>query len=107
MSARIVAWTALVFVVGAAAILWLGGFVSLPEPKLAHGRPTPAGKPAGPPAAGHQQATLGGGCFWCTEAVFQQVNGVQSVMSGYSGGAGKNPTYHALRTRNTHPAHLT
>ena len=37
--------------------------------------------------------TLGGGCFWCTEAVFQQVEGVISVTSGYSGGNIANPTY--------------
>lgn len=38
-------------------------------------------------------ATFGTGCFWCTEAVFQQLNGVQSVTSGYSGGTLANPTY--------------
>ena len=38
-------------------------------------------------------ATLGGGCFWCTEAVFQEVKGVQAVESGYTGGAVANPTY--------------
>jgi methionine-S-sulfoxide reductase len=37
--------------------------------------------------------TLGGGCFWCLEAVFQQVNGVEKVESGYSGGSVTNPTY--------------
>lgn len=37
--------------------------------------------------------TLGGGCFWCTEAVFDQVNGVESVTSGYAGGGIANPTY--------------
>jgi methionine-S-sulfoxide reductase len=37
--------------------------------------------------------TLGGGCFWCTEAVFQRVKGVLSVTSGYSGGKIANPTY--------------
>ena len=36
---------------------------------------------------------LGGGCFWCTEAVFEQVKGVESVVSGYSGGKIKNPSY--------------
>ena len=38
-------------------------------------------------------ATFGTGCFWCTEALFQQVEGVLSVTSGYSGGTVKNPTY--------------
>ncbi|MES2620080.1 MAG: peptide-methionine (S)-S-oxide reductase MsrA [Bacteroidota bacterium] len=37
--------------------------------------------------------TFGGGCFWCTEAIFQRLNGVVSVASGYSGGKIKNPTY--------------
>lgn len=40
-----------------------------------------------------QSATLGGGCFWCTEAVFRELRGVQSVKSGYSGGKVANPTY--------------
>ena len=40
-----------------------------------------------------QVAILAGGCFWCTEAVFQDVIGVQSVESGYIGGAVANPTY--------------
>jgi peptide-methionine (S)-S-oxide reductase len=38
-------------------------------------------------------ATFGSGCFWCTEAIFQRVRGVKSVVSGYSGGARPNPTY--------------
>ena len=37
--------------------------------------------------------TLGGGCFWCTEAVFEQVDGVQSVESGYSNGHTRHPSY--------------
>jgi peptide-methionine (S)-S-oxide reductase len=38
-------------------------------------------------------ATFGGGCFWCTEAVFQRIPGVKSVASGYAGGVTENPTY--------------
>ncbi|TXT55859.1 MAG: Peptide methionine sulfoxide reductase MsrA [Candidatus Thorarchaeota archaeon] len=38
-------------------------------------------------------ATLGGGCFWCVEAVYQQLKGVKSVVSGYAGGEVENPTY--------------
>jgi peptide-methionine (S)-S-oxide reductase len=38
-------------------------------------------------------ATFGAGCFWCTEAVYEQLNGVISVTPGYSGGTTKNPTY--------------
>jgi peptide-methionine (S)-S-oxide reductase len=40
-----------------------------------------------------ETATLGAGCFWCVEAVFQQLKGVESVTSGYSGGHVKNPSY--------------
>jgi peptide-methionine (S)-S-oxide reductase len=42
---------------------------------------------------GLQLATFGSGCFWCTEAIFQQVDGVLKVESGYTGGKVKNPTY--------------
>src|ERR1700736_4304231 len=44
-----------------------------------------------PPA--HEVATLGGGCFWCLEAVFEQMRGVDKVESGYSGGRVQEPTY--------------
>jgi len=40
-----------------------------------------------------EKATFGGGCFWCVEAVFDQLKGVEHVTSGYSGGHVKNPTY--------------
>ena len=43
--------------------------------------------------ANSETATLGGGCFWCVEAVYLELKGVVSVMPGYSGGARPNPTY--------------
>lgn len=46
-------------------------------------------------------ATFGGGCFWCTEAIFEQLEGVQKVESGYSGGHVKNPSYKAVTTEQT------
>jgi len=45
------------------------------------------------PPAGRESATLAGGCFWCLEAVYDQVKGVDSVESGYMGGKVANPTY--------------
>lgn len=44
-------------------------------------------------SAPSQRITFGGGCFWCLEAVFQRINGVKSVASGYAGGQVPNPTY--------------
>jgi peptide-methionine (S)-S-oxide reductase len=41
----------------------------------------------------HETATLGGGCFWCLEAVYKDLKGVESVVSGYAGGQVDNPTY--------------
>ena len=46
-------------------------------------------------------ATLGGGCFWCVEAVFQRIEGVLSVKPGYAGGDIKNPTYKQICTGKT------
>jgi peptide-methionine (S)-S-oxide reductase len=46
-------------------------------------------------------ATLGGGCFWCTEAVFTELKGVQRVDSGYAGGPVPNPTYEQVCTGRT------
>jgi peptide-methionine (S)-S-oxide reductase len=50
---------------------------------------------------GTEVATLGAGCFWCVEAIFQQLEGVIKVESGYSGGEVKNPTYKQVCTGQT------
>lgn len=48
-----------------------------------------------------ETATLGGGCFWCTEAVFDNVQGVKDVVSGYAGGHTENPTYQQVCSETT------
>jgi len=45
-----------------------------------------------------QKALIGGGCFWCIEAVYSRVTGVESAISGYAGGARKNPSYEQVCT---------
>ncbi|MBD3673430.1 MAG: peptide-methionine (S)-S-oxide reductase MsrA [Planctomycetaceae bacterium] len=47
------------------------------------------------------KATFGGGCFWCTEAIYAEVQGVHSVTSGYAGGETENPTYREVCTGTT------
>jgi len=54
-----------------------------------------------------QLATFGAGCFWCTEAVFLNVKGVAKVVSGYSNGKVKNPTYREVCTGQTGHAEVT
>ncbi len=51
-------------------------------------------------------ATLGGGCFWCLEAVFEETRGVLDVISGYAGGDIKQPTYEQVSKGNTHHAEV-
>jgi peptide-methionine (S)-S-oxide reductase len=48
-----------------------------------------------------QVATLGGGCFWCLEAVYQELRGVEKVVSGYAGGEVANPTYQQVTSKTT------
>jgi peptide-methionine (S)-S-oxide reductase len=73
------------------------------DPARSGNETAPAEPPAGkadakPEAAGKAEhklarATFGGGCFWCSEAVFERLKGVKSVVSGYAGGRVPNPTY--------------
>jgi len=53
-----------------------------------------------------QQALFGGGCFWCTEAVFLHLKGVNHVVSGYAGGHTPNPTYEAICNGDTNHAEV-
>lgn len=53
-----------------------------------------------------ETATLGAGCFWCVEAIFENLKGVESVESGYSGGDNKNPTYKEVCSGTTNHAEV-
>lgn len=70
----------------------------LPVLLVALGGAAAAG-PAGPHRT--ETATLGGGCFWCTEAIFERLRGVERVTSGYAGGSVAAPTYELVSTGTT------
>lgn len=69
-----------------------------PKPKDATKDAT---KPSSDAKAATERLVVGGGCFWCTEAVMQRVNGVKKVVSGYSGGHVANPSYEQICTKTT------
>ncbi|MCE9561363.1 MAG: peptide-methionine (S)-S-oxide reductase MsrA [Planctomycetes bacterium] len=98
---RKIAWVVLAAVV---AGLFVSLFALQEEFKMAENFPVLDPSEVGAdatPASGSELATFGSGCFWCTEAVFQQLKGVKKVVSGYSGGAVKNPTYEQVCTATT------
>ncbi len=87
-----------------AAVVLLGAIFIMSSPSVtSHAKEgsatkAPAGDLAAPDNAKLEQATFGGGCFWCTEAVYQELQGVFNVTSGYSGGKKPNPTYEEICT---------
>lgn len=60
-----------------------------------------------PSSSDREIATLGGGCFWCLEAVFEQLRGVERVVSGYAGGSPASPSYELVCTGTTGHAEVT
>jgi peptide-methionine (S)-S-oxide reductase len=52
-------------------------------------------------ANGYEEIVLGGGCFWCVEAVYERLDGIQNAVSGYAGGTVANPTYRQVTTGST------
>jgi peptide-methionine (S)-S-oxide reductase len=54
-----------------------------------------------PVASGHSSIVLGGGCFWCLEAVFSELRGVERIQPGYAGGLTEHPTYEQVCTGDT------
>ena len=65
-------------------------------PEIANAEPVEV-----PPQDGLKKAYFASGCFWCVEAVFESVRGVEEAISGYSGGTTKNPTYEQTNTGRT------
>jgi peptide-methionine (S)-S-oxide reductase len=84
-------------IAGLAIAFYFAQRTIVPWPQFVQGA-TPPMTAAPTPSTKTETATLAGGCFWCTEAVFQQLKGVQSVVSGYTGGLTKNPTYEQVCT---------
>ncbi len=88
-------------------VLWLGVIVSCAQTDKSDTKKTKMeiNKLAAIP--GVAVATFGNGCFWCTEAVFETLEGVYGAVSGYSGGTVKNPTYKEVCTGRTGHAECT
>lgn len=96
-------WRADVWLLAGALIISGGYMVTPQEVKAVDDKSNQAGtignqKPEADSAREIQTATFGGGCFWCVEAVFEELEGVTSVESGYAGGEVDKPTYEAVCT---------
>jgi peptide-methionine (S)-S-oxide reductase len=92
---------------GLVVVVYVGGKFAMSETSLVDEPAQPPAKPATgtdgknakqPDAQSAATVTFGNGCFWCTEAVFQRLKGVKTVVSGYSGGHVKHPTYQQVCT---------
>jgi peptide-methionine (S)-S-oxide reductase len=89
-----------VVVVGLVSVLFFTGETK-PQKNFPNPDPEDVGTDNASETNNLELATFGSGCFWCTEAVFQQLKGVRKVVSGYSGGAVENPTYEQICTGTT------
>ena len=83
-------------IVALAAVFVNGLAFTSQRTSKSQGPPTVSSRLSAPP--GLAKATFASGCFWCSEALFQQLKGVKSVVSGYSGGTMKNPNYGDVST---------
>ena len=88
-------------IAGLMATILVAGCMERAAKETAAPKPSAKKSEPMPPVDGVETATFGSGCFWCTEAVFQNLKGVQTVTSGYSGGSVKNPTYEQICTKTT------
>ena len=81
--------------------LYSGALLAMPGPPNGGKTNETMNKQTDAATATLEQATFGAGCFWCIEAVFEQLEGVDSAVSGYSGGDVENPSYKAVCTGRT------
>lgn len=95
-SGRTMAFFALLACLGGGILMSNSSFTS--HAQEGSGAKAAAGDQSAPADVKLVQATFGGGCFWCTEAVYQELKGVYKVTSGYSGGQKPNPTYKEICT---------
>lgn len=72
--------------------------ISMKSPTLTHAETEDMSTPDSQASEQLAAATFGGGCFWCTEAIYRELKGVKKVVSGYSGGSKQNPTYKEVCT---------
>lgn len=86
--------------------LWASACMAQATEEKAESRSLPSDKPI-PTTMLTETAVFGAGCFWCVEAVFQELNGVLKVESGYMGGQVPNPSYKAVCTGTTGHAEVT
>lgn len=84
-------------------MMWMLGLAAMACERPAYGKKVPDPKTDAPVAKDGKvrEAVFAGGCFWCTEAVFQQVDGVEQVESGYAGGTAETATYEQVSTGRT------
>lgn len=92
------------FLVVAAVIAAVVAWTFVPSPSAAGPFPDPTVDAK--PATGQQTAVLAGGCFWCTEAVFEQLAGVTNVVSGYAGGTAQTAKYDLVSAGGTDHAEV-
>lgn len=86
---------------GSLAGLLLSSCFADEKEKMDHPARSEKSTNSGPPKEGTEVATLGAGCFWCIEAVLEQLDGVLEVRSGYMGGHVENPTYEQVCSKTT------
>ena len=88
-------------------VLMAGGIFFLTQPLFTQQGTAASEKPMVEKKSEHTElATFGGGCFWCIEAVYERIDGVMAVVSGYAGGATENPTYEEVCTGTTNHAEV-